>query len=117
MERYAEWQASAMAETRKKVLMTISSINEDAGKELTETELEKLNYCWDIIRDMTKIECLEHQMKSKLSAYAGIEAGLWSISEQIEASGQHAEHDHAAGNSGGNGNAAGNGNGATPAPQ
>lgn len=61
MERkYEEWQACAMEETKRKVLKTVDKILEDAGAEMSAGELERLNYCWDIIRDMASIWSLEH---------------------------------------------------------
>ena len=100
--KYGEWQAGAAEETKKKVLMTISAINEDADKELTLTELEKLNYCWDILRDMKqiechakKIECMEYQMEH---GHKTPEA-IWGIAAQLAENRLH---------SNGNGNSSSN---------
>lgn len=60
MRKYEEWQACAMDETKRKVLKTVDKILEDAGTEMSLNDLERLNYCWDIIRDMAHIRSAEH---------------------------------------------------------
>ena len=57
--RYAEWQASLMDDTKQRIFKTISGLLDESGKELTYSELERLNLCWDIIRDMAKVQAAE----------------------------------------------------------
>lgn len=50
------WIDGVSEETLRHVLKTIHYILDDADKELTETELNKLHYCWDIINHIQHFE-------------------------------------------------------------
>jgi len=54
--RHKQWMCDEMQDTTRAVLETIHKIIKDSDDKLTSTELEDLNYCWDIIRDMYKIK-------------------------------------------------------------
>jgi len=72
MERNCnDWQACAMDETKRKMLKTVDKILEDAG-EMSLAQLEKLNYCWDIIRDMASIRALEKPPEKAGDAASGM---------------------------------------------
>ena len=47
--KYTHWVDGVSEDTLKHVLKTINYILDNADNELTETELNKLHYCWDII--------------------------------------------------------------------
>ena len=65
--KYKEWINTSMWETQKYVLMTIGNITEDAKKELTMTELEKLDHCWSILAHIEKVEHI-HAVAEKKNA-------------------------------------------------
>lgn len=56
MDRHKQWMCDEMDDTTKAVLETVHKIIKDSDDKLTYSELERLNYCWDIIRDMHKIK-------------------------------------------------------------
>lgn len=50
--KYEHWIDSMSEETLKHVLKTVQYVLDDSEKELTENELIKLHYCWDIINHL-----------------------------------------------------------------
>lgn len=64
MDRHKEWMCDMMDDTTREVLNTIRKILKDSGDELAHSDLEKLNYCWDIIRDMHKIKLTAKEIEA-----------------------------------------------------
>lgn len=65
MDRYKDWMCDLMDDTTDDVLSTVKKILKDnSNDELTQTQLEKLNLCWDIIRDMHKIKLTKLEIES-----------------------------------------------------
>lgn len=58
-EKYADWQASLMDDTKKKLFKTIGALLDESNGELTHDELVRLNLCWDIVRDMAHVVASE----------------------------------------------------------
>ena len=64
-EKYANWQASLMEDTKKKLFKTIGNLLDESNGELTQDELTRLNLCWDIVRDMAHIVASEKSVASE----------------------------------------------------
>ncbi len=64
MDRHKQWMCDEMGDTTKAVLETVHKIIKDSDDKLTYDELERLNYCWDIIRDMHKIKLTAKEIEA-----------------------------------------------------
>lgn len=63
MDKYKGWMCDLMEHSTQSVLSTVKKILKDSDDEMSYSDLEKLDKCWDIIRDMHKIKHIAKELE------------------------------------------------------
>ena len=63
MDKYKGWMCDLMEHSTQSVLSTVKKVLKDSDDEMSYDDLEKLEKCWDIIKDMHKIKHIQKEME------------------------------------------------------